>query len=392
MPYSSRCFYVVAVDALALVMSSTLPTSLYSIYKSTFGLNPILITVIYSVYPIVVVPSLFFFGPLGDKYGRKPILLVATAIAMVSLLLLGFANGLTWLIAGRALQGLALGVAFGNSTAALVEFEPNGNRKRANVTAGASLFAGLILGPLTAGVLGKYFPYPLLLPYLVTLILFSVVFAFLLTIPEEHEKLENAPLFYKPTIPTGKSAIFFSSALAAGLVFAMSGLYYSLAPTYVETVLNINNIAVGGAVVSLMALVATAVQFFGTRVEPKPLMIGGQVFLIVGLTLLVFSVLVKSFSVLLAGAVVSGIGYGAVFHGAVSVINSIAPKDQRGNVTSSFYAILYLVLALPTIGIGFATQESNLSEAFAYFSLAIIAVTVIHLVWLATKGKNEKFS
>ncbi len=221
MSFPNRCFYIVAVDNLALVMGTTLPTSLYSLYRTTFNLDPILITVIYSVYPIVVIPALFLLGPLGDKYGRKPVLLVATVIGMISLLILGFARDLVWLLVGRALQGLALGVASGNATAALVEFEPNENRKRANIWAGASLFSGLVLGPLAAGVMGRYLPHPLLLSYLATFALEAVTFVFLFSIPEEHEKPFNAPSFYKPALPKGKVAVFLSSSVAGGLVFAM---------------------------------------------------------------------------------------------------------------------------------------------------------------------------
>ena len=192
-------------------------------------------------------------------------------------------------------------------------------------------------------------------------------------------------------IPPGKAAVFFSSSLAGGLVFAMSGLYFSLAPTYVETVLKINNIAVGGLVVSVMVFVATIVQFLGAKIDNKRLMVIGQAFLIAGLGLFVLSQALKSMEVLLVGAVVSGVGYGAAFHGAVAVINTIAPKDQRGNVTSSFYAILYFLLALPTIGIGFVAQATSLTTAFAYFSLAVIVITIIHLVWVAVKGRNIKF-
>jgi MFS family permease len=387
----SSCFFIVLLASLTLVMGTTIPTPLYSIYRAEFNLTPILITVIYAAYALVVFPALFIFGPMGDKYGRKPVLLSATLVGMAAILSLSFAVDLTWLIIGRILQGIAIGIALGNATAALVEFEPNKDRKKANRAAGTSLFTGLLFGPLIGGLLGQYSPMPLLLPYLVNLALLIVSFLLLLTIKEEHQKPPNAPLFYKPTVPSGKGAVFFSSAIAGGLVFAMSGLYFSLAPTYVEANLGINNVAVGGLVVSVMVLVATVVQFFGASMGSKRLMSIGEVCLIAGLALLVLSQVIVSIVVLIIGAVVSGVGYGAAFHGAVATVNAIAPKDQRGNVTSSFYAICYLLLTFPTIGIGFVAQEANLSFAIAFFSLIVIIVTVIHLVWVAAKAKSIEF-
>ena len=135
MAYSKRCFFIVAIASLAFIMGTTIPTPLYSLYRTLFGLTPILITVTYSAYAIVVVPALFLLGPLGDKFGRKPVLLVATVIGIVAILCLGFAQVFAWLVVGRALQGLAIGIALGNATAAMVEFEPNDDRKRANRTA-----------------------------------------------------------------------------------------------------------------------------------------------------------------------------------------------------------------------------------------------------------------
>ena len=67
-------------------MGTTIPTPLYSLYRSLFDLTPILITVTYSAYAIVVVPSLFLSDRLADKYGRKPVLLVATLIGIVAIL------------------------------------------------------------------------------------------------------------------------------------------------------------------------------------------------------------------------------------------------------------------------------------------------------------------
>lgn len=50
--------------------------------------------------------SMLFYGPLSDRYGRKPPLMVGISIYTVASLLAGFANDIHWLIALRILQGL----------------------------------------------------------------------------------------------------------------------------------------------------------------------------------------------------------------------------------------------------------------------------------------------
>ena len=115
-------------------MSGVLPTPLYGIYEAKFGLSPIEGTLIFASYAIAVIPALFIFGPIGDKIGRKRILLVAVVICIIASLFLALGDGLLWLIIGRALQGIAVGAAFGNATAAIVELEPSKNRKRASTS------------------------------------------------------------------------------------------------------------------------------------------------------------------------------------------------------------------------------------------------------------------
>ena len=46
-----------------------------------------------------------FWGRLSDRFGRRPVLLVCIAGIASSMLVLGFAESLLWLFAGRVLAG-----------------------------------------------------------------------------------------------------------------------------------------------------------------------------------------------------------------------------------------------------------------------------------------------
>jgi MFS family permease len=71
------------------------------------------------------------------------------------------------LFAGRFLQGAVSGVVFSVGSAWLGELV--GSPARAARLTTAALSAGWGLGPLTAGILGQWFPAPTVLPYLVYL-------------------------------------------------------------------------------------------------------------------------------------------------------------------------------------------------------------------------------
>lgn len=379
---SRRSFYIIAIATMVLLMGSTLPTPLYGIYEKEFGLSSLSITFAYAAYAIAIVPGLFIFGPWGDMRGRKESLLIAIISAIIGTAILGNAQGLAWLIVGRFIYGIGIAASLGNATAALVESEPNGNERRASQAAGVALFGGLALGPLIAGLLVEYLSEATLPIYLAELVLLIVVLAFLLTTREmnDHQEIERFRM-RKPVMPAAKG-IFWSSSMAAALVFAMDSLYFSVVPIYEQSTLHISSVAFGGAIVSLMVFssVISEVALWdqgSTRLE-----IAGLICLVFGLALIVLARIGSSLIFLVLSSILNGIGGGAAFLGAVSTINKISPSKTRGNVTSTFYAIAYLALGVPIIGLGLASLYADLFSAVEYFVAMLILMAVLNLIWI----------
>lgn len=371
-------------------MGATIPTSLYGLYRIDFALSPIEITLIYAAYSIGVVPTLFFFGPLGDVLGRKPLLLTAVSAGIIGTVTLGFAPSFDWLIIGRLTQGIGIGATLGNATAALVEFEPHGNKQHASQIAGMTQLGGLALGPLTAGIMAEYLFAPTLLVYILELFLLIIVFIFLFTLEGSGSKPESG-LFRlnKPTVPNAKWS-FISASLASALVLAMSGLYFSLAPTYAQIILHTGNIALAGAISSIMVFTSVIIEKILWNRHPVLLEIGGLIALIIGLSQILLTSIYPSLVILLTAAIFSGIGFGTVYMGAIGVINRIAPSDKRGDVTSSFYAITYTALGIPIIGLGFIAQYFNLFAAVQIFAVAIIIISVIDMPLILLQRSDLK--
>ena len=370
-------------------MGATIPTPLYSLYKVTFALSPLAITLIYAAYSIGVVPTLFFFGPLGDALGRKPLLVIAILFAIVGTLTLGFATSFDWLIIGRLAQGVGIGAVLGNATAALVEFEPNGNKQRASQIAGMTQLGGLALGPLAAGLMAEFLFAPTLLVYILEFILLIIALIFILVgIPGSKSGSKKFTL-NKPSVPPALWS-FISASLAAALVLTNSGLYFSLNPTFAQDILHVNNIALGGIISSIMVFTAVVVQKFLWHKVPVHLEIGGLVSLIIGLSLITVVTVYSSVILLITAAIFSGIGFGATFMGAINVINNISPKDKRGNVTSFFYAITYAALGIPIIGLGLALQYINIFTAVREFVIIIIIIAIIDIPLLLLQRRDLK--
>lgn len=94
-------------------------------------------------------------GNLGDRFGRRPVLLLALAGLSIDYMLLGFAPSLGWLFAGRLIAGI-FGASFGPATAALADITAPEDRAKRFGLVGAAFGIGFIIGPAIGGLLGDF--------------------------------------------------------------------------------------------------------------------------------------------------------------------------------------------------------------------------------------------
>ncbi|TDD03966.1 MFS transporter, partial [Nonomuraea diastatica] len=106
----------------------------------------------YSVTQFLAAPVL---GRLSDRYGRRPVVLLALAGSAVSLALTGMAGSLVWLLACRALAG-ACGGSISVAHAYVADAVPAERRTGAMAQLGAAIALAFVLGPALGGVLAPW--------------------------------------------------------------------------------------------------------------------------------------------------------------------------------------------------------------------------------------------
>jgi EmrB/QacA subfamily drug resistance transporter len=104
------------------------------------------------VSAVVLLPA----GRLADIYGRKKIFLFGVILTAISSFLCAIANSTISLIAYRALQGIAGGLAAGTAIAILTSVFPIEERGKALGINTASIYLGLSLAPFLGGVLTQH--------------------------------------------------------------------------------------------------------------------------------------------------------------------------------------------------------------------------------------------
>jgi DHA2 family multidrug resistance protein-like MFS transporter len=113
---------------------------------------------IMDIYGFMVGGFLITMGNLGDRIGRRKLLLIGAAMFGAASVLSAFSTSPEMLIAARALLGIA-GATLGPSTLALIStMFPNPKQMGAAIGVwGATFSAGAIIGPIVGGLLLAHF-------------------------------------------------------------------------------------------------------------------------------------------------------------------------------------------------------------------------------------------
>ncbi|MFC9424292.1 MFS transporter [Streptomyces sp. NPDC056987] len=113
---------------------------------------------IVDIYGFLVASFLATMGTLGDRIGRRKLLLIGAAAFAVASLLAAYATGVAMLIAARALLGIA-GATLMPSTLSLISnmFRDPGQRRFAIAVWMTNFSVGGMIGPLVGGVLLEHF-------------------------------------------------------------------------------------------------------------------------------------------------------------------------------------------------------------------------------------------
>lgn len=112
------------------------------------------LTFTYAIMQFIFAPVL---GGLSDKFGRRPVLLIALFGFALDYLFLSFAPTIGWLFLGRAVAGVT-GASITTATAYIADISTPQNRAQNFGMIGAAFGLGFIIGPVIGGLLGSFGP------------------------------------------------------------------------------------------------------------------------------------------------------------------------------------------------------------------------------------------
>ena len=373
---------------LLVMAGANLATALYALYAKKFHFSSLVLTTIFATYAIVLVPALVLFGRLSDRLGRRVVITLGLVAAVAGLAVFAAARSAVWLYGARALQGLAVGMISGAATAALVELDPEDDRRRASLFPGLAQSAGRAAGPLLAGVLVQWAPAPRQLSYLLVLGATVIAAVLVLRLPEAEAGEREPWRIQVPRVPREVLGSFLRVSATAGLVWGTLALFFSVVPSYARDFLTTQNVALLTTLAALSVIASSSMQIVARRfVAPgRPPQALGLVVLASGLALLVAASPAHSLALLALASLAAGAGHGLAFINAQQELNELAPPEHRGEVTAAFVAWIYFVVATSAISVGLLDELASLAIALALVAAVLITLALATAAWQLSRA------
>lgn len=381
-------FWVAALAFLVNMGFSAVPTPLYSLYEQRDHFSTFMVTIVYAVYAVGVIGSLFLGGHVSDWVGRKRVFVPALLVNVLSALIFLLAPSLPGLLVARVVSGISVGLTTATATAYLAElhvgiFSPESPRspRRAQVVATAANLGGIGFGPLAAGLLAQFAPQPLRLPYIVFGGVLIVLALLVAAAPETAVRPDPAPAWrpQRIAVPRGARRAFFAATAAGVAAFAVFGVFNSLAPSFLAGDLHEHSAAVAGAVAFAAFASGAVAQILLARLGVTATLRVSMVILVPGLGLLTGGMWSASLALFVIGGILTGAGAGLVFRGALVAAGAAAPPESRAEVLSGFFLGAYMGLSVPVVGLGIATQYAPARDVMLVFVVLVIVALVASL-------------
>ena len=364
---------------VVLFAAAAAPSPLFVLFESEWHFAPWLLTTAFAVYAVALLVALLVAGSLSDHIGRRPVILGAVAVQLVSLGLFLSAHDIGTVIGARIIQGLATGLATGALSASIDELAPPRWKRFGAIVTSIAPMAGLALGALGTGLVELAAPDPAPTVFGVLAVLFVLGAVLVSVSPETVERRPGAlaSLVPRVVVPPAARRAFASAVPVFIATWMTGGFFLGLVPTILVDVLGIRSGLAGAvAITALTGSGALAVLVVGSR-DPRRTAIAGVLALVAGLAGVTAGLATASPLVFFVGAVVAGTGFGLAFSAVLRRIIPLAAPHERGTLFSSVYVASYLAFGVPAIAAGLLVSALGLAPtAFGYLAVVLAVASI----------------
>ena len=305
-----------------------------------------------------------FAGRFADRRGRKPAVLLGSALVAVGGFMYLLPLGVGGLIAARLLLGAGEGTVFTAGSAWIVDLAPVARRGRVIGLYGLAVWSGLSVGPLIGELLLHASGYTLVWIFAGVAPLIGAVIA--TRLPD--------PFHPVPAVEEEHHALIEREAVRPGAALALGSIGYATVAAFVVLHLEARGVGHGATVFGAFATMVVLTRLVGgdlpDRIGPIRVAIAAALVEAVGLTTIGFA---HSLPVALLGALAMGAAFSLLYPSLSLIVVNRVSDTRRGAALGTFTAFF-------DAGVGFGAPLAGAAAALTSYEGAFLVSAAIALI------------
>lgn len=309
-------------------------------------------------------------GRLGDRRGRRPLLVVGCLVLAASVVLYVPASSLTAIVLLRLVGGVGEALLFVASATVVNDLAPASRRGEAVSLYSLAVWGGLAAGPVVGEVLLAEDNYDAV--WVVAAVVAALAGLAALGLPETRPS--DLP------VEPGRQPLVHPAALLPGLVLVLSMIGFAgmaaFAPLYAREL----GLSGAGLVFALNAAIVISIRLLGRRIPdragPRRTATAAMALAAVGFAVIF---VVHSPAGLYAGTAVLACGQALIFPALMMLVVGRAPVAQRSSAVGSFTAGADLGYAVGAISLGAVAASVGYRGVFGV-AAAVVACGLMPLL------------
>ncbi|QUM76014.1 multidrug efflux MFS transporter EmrD [Moritella sp. 24] len=383
-------FLIIILTAVGQ-MTQTMYVPSIAAMATDFAVQPTYLQAVMAAYLIPYGLSQFIYGPLSDRIGRRPVIMMGMMIFMLGTLAALFAPSFELFLLASFIQGSGTGCAGAMSRTVTRDCYDGAALHRAN----SLVSMGVIFSPLLAPVIGGYlsmafdwqasYVFLLIFGALVTLSMFTM---FDETLPKENRRHERVWTSYSYVLSNRQFQGYIFCLIAT---FAGIAVFEAAAGVLLGSVLKLDPTTISWLFVLPLPgylLGAWLSATLSARIGQRNLFNVGMATLIIGALIIFIPGMAGLVTVvsLIGGGFVSFIGAGIIFPAATTA--AIQPFPHHAGTAGA------LLGGMQNLGAGLVTLSASLMGAKDQFNLGSVMLVaailvVISILWVRRRFSND---
>lgn len=371
-------FVLVITSALFYFAGTSMLLPTLPLYvEQELGGNGLTVGIVVGAFPAVAALLRISAGRLGDRYGRRILVLVGTFIVAVSLALYSPGSSAIWLIVVRSFGGIGDAGMFVGSATLAQDRATAATRGEAASYFSVSIYGGLAIGPVVGESLyGRFGANTTWLVAAATVACSSVLAIFIRDVVDRSVEVADRP-----------QQFFHPAARLPGIIQFLSLLPFAAFTTFLALHIDDLGLEIAGTMFLLYGITVLFVRIgfakLPDRLGPLRTTLFALAAIISGSAAIAVT---TSTPVLLGASVVFGVGMSMLFPGLFTIVMNSVTDAERAHAVGSFAVSFDLSQAVGPAVLGLAVTLASTERAA--FGLGVgFGLLAMVLTWLVLRPR-----